>query len=122
MFNVFKRAWNSQWITDSLAIRNTNAATSATVNLEGTIDKSLYVKNGLDQNASIQIQGCWRNSEVDADWVNIGTGQAVNAGVKSIIGVNEVAQLKNYFAWIRITITCAVAPTTGGITVVLMSA
>jgi hypothetical protein len=122
MPDVYKKSWGINKIVEALAVRDTNAHKSTSVNIEGLMEKSLYIANGLDQNASIQIQGCYTDSAVDADWVNIGTAQTVNTTVKAIIGVNEVAQLKNYFPWIRITVTCASGPTTGTISATLMTA
>ena len=97
----------------SAAITDTNAKTSDTAEISGYSEKSLIVKNGLNQNAVIQIQGSCDN----ITFINVGATTTVNAGVNSIIGVNEVAQLNNYFPFLRATITASISPTTGTITV-----
>jgi NMD protein affecting ribosome stability and mRNA decay len=97
----------------SEAITDTNEKTTVTAEIQGLSKKSLVVKNGLEQNVSLQIQG----SADKITFVNVGTAQTVNASSNAIIGENEVAQLKNYFPFLKATITAAIAPTSGTIEV-----
>ena len=107
-------------IITALSIMDIVAHTSNIVDIRGYSRKALYVNNGLNQSVSIQIQGCYTNSPTDTDWVNIGTAQAVSASTKSVIGVNEVPALNNYFPYLRVTATCSIAPTTQALDVYLM--
>jgi hypothetical protein len=118
---MYKRSYLTSIIMDAVSIRDTNAHASKTVSVEGMLEKSFYVNNDLNQSVSIQIQGCHINSGTEGDWVNIGEAQAVTADTKTIIGVNEVAVLKNYFPWIRVVATCSSGPNAHSITVILMA-
>lgn len=119
---LVKNEYGFTKIIDALAIRNTGEAVSTAVLIEGYIEKGFYISNSLDQNLSVQIQGCFVNSSNDSDWVNIGSAQTVNSGTNAIIGVNEVAELNNYFPAIRVKVSCGVAPTSGSVTAYLMYA
>lgn len=97
----------------SSAITDTDAKTTETAEISGYSKKSLVVKNGLNQNAAIQIQG----SADNITFINVGTAVTVNTTVNALIGEKEVAELVNYFPFIRATITAAVIPASGTITV-----
>ena len=97
----------------SSSITDTSAKTSDAADLSGYSKKSIIVQNGLNQNAAIQIQG----SADNITFVSVGTATTVNAGVNALIGSNEVAQLVNYFPFIRATVTASVSPTTGIISI-----
>ncbi len=107
--------FNEKTILNAQAIRDTNPVTTDKVNLQGIGKKSLIVYNGLNQNVTVQIQGCHTEN---GTYVNVGTAQTVNTGTNTILGENEVVQLKNYFPYLQAIVTAAVAPTTGTCTVV----
>jgi len=104
-------------IIDAAAIRDTNAVTSQKANLQGLSKKGLVVINGLNQNINVQLQGGSDNTT----FINVGTAQTVNNGTNAIIGENEVAQLKNYFPYLRAIITAALAPASGTCSVIAVA-
>ncbi len=109
-----KGEFDERIILNAQAIRDTNPVTTEKVKLQGIGKKGLFVYNGLDQNVTVQIQGCYTES---GTYINVGTAQTVNTAVNAIIGENEVVQLKNYFPYLQAVVTAALAPITGTITV-----
>ena len=105
-------------ILNASAIRSTDAVTTAAAVIEGLSKKSLIVINGLDQNISVQIQGAYTEGSA---FINVGTGQTVNAGVNDFIGQTEVAELVNYIPCVRATVTAAIIPTSGTVTIYVVA-
>jgi len=101
----------------SAAITDTNAKTSDVAEISGYSKKSIIVKNSLDQNAAIQVQG----SADNITFVNVGTATTVNTDTNALIGEKEVAELVNYFPFIRATITAAGIATEGTVIIQIVA-
>lgn len=88
---------------NAVAIRDTAAHNSTASTNTGYRVKTIIVSNGLNQIVSMQCQG----SRDGTNWINIGSSWDVAAGA------NIYQSCDTYFPYMRAVATCAVAPSTG---------
>ena len=102
---------NEDVLFSALAITDTTAHDSnASVTIYAQ-QKTILVVNGLNQSVSIQAQ--W--SRDGSSWYNLGTAQSVTAGAAAEIGTSTISALGDYLPMLRVTATCATAPTSGSL-------
>ena len=103
---------NQSLAFDNLEIRDTNDHTSVVVfNGEFTI-KTLIIENGLNQQVSFQCEG-----SAHSDFSNpflIGSSWPATANT------NLYQTCDSYIPYWRVIATCASAPTSGGLTVIVL--
>jgi hypothetical protein len=117
---ISKYEHNTVTLINALAIRDTNNHVSDGVDIRGFNRKGFYIDNGLNQDMTVQIQGCHTNSATTGDWANIGSAQTATKSTKTIIGAKEVTELANVFNYLRVIAACASGPASGTATVILM--
>jgi len=96
---------DDQIFTNEL-IRDTVNHNSAISDSESYIAETIFIKNGLNQQVTFQLQG-----GLNGDWVNIGTTFVIAATT------NGYKTVSDYFFKYRIQAICSTAPTTGGLDV-----
>lgn len=94
---------------DAEAIRDTSTHTSSVKDNRGYVLKTIAVCNKLNQSVTVQVQGSIDDTFTEI--FNIGTSFNVSTST------NHYENASDYFSYIRITATCATAPTTGDLTV-----
>ena len=104
-------ALNQQAPINALAIRDTNDHNSDTVFNGDLFIKTLVIENGLNQAVTLQCEG-----SAHSDFSNyflIGSEWAVPANT------NIYATCDSYIPYWRVVATCASAPTSGSLTVII---
>lgn len=101
--------FNTGKLEDALAIRDTDAHNSSSIDnpLHGTM--LLVAQNGLNQSVSLQYEG---SVDDGTTWHSLGSAQTVTAST----GKN-VQTLTDIWPKLRVVSTCSVAPASGSLTV-----
>jgi hypothetical protein len=89
-------------VFDALAIRSTAVQTSGESKSGEFSAKTIFIENGLNQSASLQLQGAR-----DGVWLSIGAAFAVAATT------NTYQTISDYFPKYRLQATCSIAPASG---------
>ena len=97
---------------DAKEIRDTADHNGDAVPAIGVWKCSVAWANGLNQDASLQIQGSWDKDFSKA--FNIGTAETATTGT------NSYKEVTSYFPFYRVVATCSVAPATGSLTVKIL--
>ena len=89
----------------ALAIRDTNSHTSGITDTGEFNAQTIAIKNGLDQQVTLQFQG----SLDKTTWFDVGDSFAIAATT------NDYQTVTDYFPCYRLTAVCTTAPTTGAL-------
>ena len=103
---------NNTKAIDELEIRDTSDHTSSIVFNGEFIIKTLIVENGLNQDVTFQCEGS--SDEAFTNSFLIGSTWDVTANT------NSFQTCDTYIPYWRIVATCASAPTTGNLTVIVL--
>ena len=94
---------------DAVQIRDTSAHNGVTVDNQGLMVKTVIIENGLNQPVSLQCQG-----SASADFLNFfNLGSSFDADASA----NSYQTCTSYIPYFRVVATCAVAPSSGALTV-----
>lgn len=104
-------AVNTSYPINALAIRDTSPHDSDIVFNGDFIIKTLVVENSLNQTVTFQCQGSAHSDFSNS--FNIGSSWDVSATT------NTYMTCENYFPYWRVTATCATAPSSGTLTVIV---
>jgi len=96
---------DDQIFTNEL-IRDTVNHDSITSESEVYIAETVFIKNGLNQDVTLQMQG-----GLNSDWVDVGSTFVVSATS------NGYKTVTDYFFKYRVKAICATQPTSGGLDV-----
>lgn len=91
-------------VFDAEAIRDTSSKTSAVSHTGEFTAETILIENGLDQQVTLQLQGCRKGGSV---WFNVGSSFNVAAST------NDYETVTDYFPCYRVTAICSTAPTSG---------
>lgn len=105
-------AINQEKTFDAEAIRDTSSHNGKVIYNGDFIIKTLIIENGLNQTVSLQCQAS-ANSDFSNSF-NLGSSFDISAAT------NDYQTCDSYFPYWRIVATCAIAPTTGSLTVFVM--
>ena len=94
---------------DAEAIRDTNTHNGVTIYLGEFRLKTIIIENSLNQQVTLQCQAS-AHSDFSNNF-NVGGGMVIAAST------NKYETCDSYFPYMRLTATCATAPTSGSLTV-----
>jgi hypothetical protein len=86
------------------AIRDTADHNSAVSNTGEFTAETILIENGLNQQVTLQLQGC---REGGSTWFDVGDPFNVPAST------NDYETVSDYFPCYRVVASCSVSPTTG---------
>ena len=104
--------YDKDTVFDALAIRDTATKTSDVSNNQGFVPKTIAINNALNQAVTLQLQGT-----TDSSFTNV-----YDIGAPFVIAASTLSyqNTETYFPFFRLTAVCAIAPTTGTLTVTLL--
>lgn len=97
-------------LIDNNAIRDTASHDSVITDIRWGHTKSMIFENSLDQEATVNIYGS-RTSDMSNSFLR--------ASFPLAPGTNMVQDCSCYFPFLQIKVSCAVAPTTGVVTIAI---
>lgn len=93
-------------------IRDTSNHTSAVSDNRGAIPKTLLIDNELDQTVTVQLQGARDSAFTNV--INIGDSFDVTTST------HDYATISDYFPYMRVSVSCSTAPTSGNLNIYLL--